>query len=148
MNIIGIGYIDDLIYKQLHQSYMNDLIKEIHNINTIEYQAKKCYDKFFKEFIRNESDRCILNKLEVSKHIINEIKKIESKIYPHTKFMKVNLYLPAVKLELWNNGLVTKKIQLYINCYDGKLTLSSAYYKEYKPVKIEINGIKYDLSYL
>jgi hypothetical protein len=142
MNIVN-NYSGDLIYKHLHQSYMNQIIKEIHTINTLEYQAKKCAHSFLNLFITNKKDRRILNKLEVSNLIINKIIECQERILPSTKFMKIILNIPIERLELCNNPILTNQISLYIECYDGKLQLSSVYYKNFKSVEMEINGFDY-----
>jgi hypothetical protein len=122
---------------------MKELIKEIHAINTIEYQAKKCAHSFLNLFITNKTDRGILNKLEVSNLIINKIIECQDHILPCTKFMKVILNIPIERLELSNDPILTNQISLYIECYDGKLQLSSVYYKHFKSVEMEINGFDY-----
>jgi hypothetical protein len=122
---------------------MKEIIKRIHAINTIEYQSKKCAHSFLNVFITNKKDRRILNKLEVKKLIINKIIECQEHILPTTKFMKVILNLPIERLELYNVPVLTNKISLYIECYDGKLQLSSVNYKHFKSVEMEINGFDY-----
>jgi len=122
---------------------MNQIIKQIHAINTIEHQSKKCAHSFLNLFITNKKDRRILNKLEVSNLIINKIIECQERILPSTKFMKIILNIPIERLELCNDPILTNKISLYIECYDGKLQLSSVNYKHFKSVEMEINGFDY-----